>query len=82
MKLLLSKLVALAKEQFPEEINPMKTLAELTQTPVLIKTFKFGKYRGREIADIAREDTGYMKWMQGNMELDEDLAFTLNYYMS
>lgn len=81
MKLLLSKLVALAKEQFLEETNPMKTLAELTQKPVLIKTFKFGKYRGREIADIAREDAGYLKWMQGNMELDEDLAFTLNYYM-
>ena len=81
MKLLLSKLVVLAKEQFPEETNPMKTLAELTQKPVLIKTFKFGKYRGREIADIVREDAGYLKWMQGNMELDEDLAFTLGYYL-
>lgn len=81
MKLLLSKLVALAKEQFPEEKNPMITLDKLTQTPVLLKTFKFGKYRGREVADIAREDNGYMKWMQGNMELDEDLAFTLDYYL-
>lgn len=81
MKLLLSKLVALAKEQFPEEKNPMVTLEKLTQTPVLLKTFKFGKYRGREIADIAQEDAGYLKWMQGNMELDEDLAFTLDYYL-
>lgn len=81
MKLLLSKLVALAKEQFPEEKNPMITLDKLTQTPVLLKTFRFGKYKGREIADIAREDTGYLKWMQGNMELDEDLAFTLDYYL-
>ncbi len=81
MKLLLSKLVLLAKEQFPEEKNPMKTLATLTQTPVLMKTFKFGKYRGREVADIAKEDTGYMNWMKKNMDLDEDMAFTLDYYL-
>ncbi len=59
----------------------MQTLAKLTQTPVLLKTFKFGKYRGREVADIAKEDAGYLKWMQGNMELDEDMAFTLDTYL-
>ena len=81
MKLLLSKLVLLAKEQFPEDKNPMQTLAKLTTTPVLIKTFKFGKHKGKEVADVAKEDTGYLKWMQGNMEMDEDLAFTLDYYL-
>ena len=81
MKLLLSKLVLLAKEQFPDE-NPMQTLAKLTQTPVLIKTFKFGKYKGREIADIATEDRGYLKWMRTNMDLDEDIVFTLDTYLT
>jgi len=81
MKLLLSKLVMLAKEQFPGE-NPMETLAKLTQTPVLMKTFKFGKYKGREVSEIADEDRGYLKWMQGNLELDEDMAFTLDYYLN
>ena len=80
MKLLLSKLVALAKEQFPGE-NPMETLTKLTATPVLIKTFKFGKYKGREVSEIADEDRGYLKWMQGNMDLDENMAFTLGYYL-
>jgi len=81
MKLLLSKLVALAKEQFPEEKNPMKTLEKLTQTPVLMKTFKFGKHKGKEVADVAKEDAGYMKWMKNNMDLDEDMKFTLDYYL-
>jgi len=81
MKLLLSKLVLLAKEQFPEDKNPMQTLAKLTQTPVLMKTFKFGKHKGKEVADVAKEDAGYLKWMQGNMDLDEDMAFTLDYYL-
>ena len=80
MKLLLSKLIILAKEQFPGE-NPMDTLVKLTQTPVLMKTFKFGKHKGREIADIVNEDRGYLKWMQSNMEMDEDMTFTLDYYL-
>ncbi|HFU76892.1 MAG TPA: 3'-5' exonuclease [Epsilonproteobacteria bacterium] len=82
MKLLLSKLVVLAKEQFPEEKNPMVTLANLTKTPVLIKTFKFGKYKGREISEVIDEDRGYLKWMQGNLTLDEDMQFTLDYYLN
>jgi len=81
MKLLLSKLVALAKEQFPEE-NPMDTLKKLTETPVLMKTFKFGKHKGKEVAAVADEDRGYLKWMQDNMDLDEDMAFTLDHYLN
>ena len=81
MKLLLSKLILLAKEQFPEDKNPMQTLVKLTATPVLMKTFKFGKHKGKEVANVAKEDAGYLKWMQGNMEMDEDMKFTLDYYL-
>lgn len=80
MKLLLSRLVALTQEKFMGE-NPMVKLAELTQTPVLMKTFRFGKYRGREIADISGEDIGYIKWMRNNMDLDEDMLYTLDHYL-
>jgi len=24
---------------------------------------------------------GYLKWMRNNLELDEDMAFTLDYYL-
>lgn len=81
MKLLLSVLVQKAKAQFPSS-NPMVKLAELTQTPVLLKTFKFGKYKDREIEEIVKADQGYIQWMQKNMELDEDLAHTLTYYLA
>ncbi len=55
MKLLLSKLVRLTQEKYAG-VNPMQKLAELTQTPVMMKTFKFGKYKDREIAEVANED--------------------------
>ena len=76
MKLLLSKLVARVKEQYAG-VNPMVKLEELTRTPVMIKHFKFGKYKGEEISDIARSDAGYIKWMMKSLELDEDMKYTL-----
>jgi len=76
MKLLLSKLVAKVKEQYVG-VNPMVKLEELTRTPVILKNFKFGKYKGEEIEDIARSDAGYIRWMLKTLELDEDLKYTL-----
>ncbi|WP_066161226.1 exonuclease domain-containing protein [Aliarcobacter skirrowii] len=77
MKLFLSKLVAKIKEDFVQ-INPMKKLVELTLTPVFIKTFKFGKYKGENIEDVAKKDPNYLNWMRNNMELDEDMQYTLD----
>lgn len=80
MKLFLSRLTHAVKEQFPDA-NIMAKLVELTKQPVMMKTFKFGKYKDREIADIANEDRGYMTWMRKNLDLDEDLAYTLDSYL-
>ncbi len=80
MKLLLSRLVQEVRKQFPDD-DIMKKLAELTQTPVLMKTFRFGKYKGSEIEEIANEDIGYLKWMRKTLDLDEDMTYTLDYYL-
>ena len=80
LKLLLSKLVQLTQEKFPG-VNPMQKMAELTKTPVLIKTFKFGKYKDRDIEEISREDMGYLQWMFNNLDLDEDMQYTLKQYL-
>jgi len=80
MKLLLSKLVSLTKEKFPDE-NPMLKMEELTKTPVLIETFAFGKHKGKKISEVYESDIGYINWMQKNMDLDEDMKYTLNKIM-
>ena len=80
MKLLLSKLVALAKAKFPQN-NPMQVLAQLTKQPIFVKTFKFGKYKGRSVEEICDEDIGYINWFMDNMELDEDMKYTLDKIM-
>lgn len=80
MKLLLSKLVALTKEQFPD-VNPMLKMEELTTTPIFIETFLFGKHKGKKISDVCDSDIGYINWMQKNMDLDVDMKYTLDKIM-
>jgi DNA polymerase III alpha subunit (gram-positive type) len=77
MKLFLTKLVGKCREIYPD-YNPIEKLVDLTKTPVFIKTFKFGKHKGKDIEAVAREDAGYLNWMRTNMELDEDLRYTLD----
>ena len=81
MKLFLSRLVASCRELYPT-LNPMQKLVELTQTPVLIKIFKFGKYKGESLEEVARKDANYLNWMRENMkDLDEDMRFSIDYYL-
>jgi len=80
MKLLLSKLVSLTKEKFPD-INPMVKMEELTKTPIFIETFAFGKHKGKKISDVCDSDIGYINWMQKNMNLDVDMRYTLDKIM-
>jgi DNA polymerase III alpha subunit (gram-positive type) len=78
MKLFLRKLVAKCAEVHPD-YNAMEKLAELTRTPVLINNFRFGKYKGEEVVEVAKKDKGYLQWMRSNMaELDEDMKYTLD----
>ncbi|MCT7615407.1 3'-5' exonuclease [Aliarcobacter butzleri] len=82
MKLFLSKLVGKCREVNPS-LNPMEKLVELTATPVFINTFKFGKYKGQNIEEVAKIDANYLNWMRTSMsDLDEDMKFTLDKVLS
>ncbi len=81
MKLLLSHLVKLTKESYPDE-NPMHKLVDLTKRPVMIKKFRFGKYKDQEIKHIVQTDKGYINWMMNNLELDDDLEHTLKFHLA
>ncbi|MBN2768282.1 MAG: 3'-5' exonuclease [Campylobacterales bacterium] len=81
MKLLLSKLKEKIVEKYPNE-DVMNKLKELTNTPVVIRIFKFGKYKDRLIEEIAMEDGNYLAWMLKSLELDEDMQYTLKLYIN
>ena len=78
LKLLLSKLREVVQEQFPSE-NPLEKMVDLTNTPILVKTFRFGKHKGKTLEEVASSDAGYMRWMLSSMDnLDEDLRYSIN----
>lgn len=82
LKLFLSKLRVLVQEKFVGE-NPVEKMVDLTNTPILIKKFRFGKHKGKEVEEVAREDAGYLRWMLANMDtLDDDMRYTINYYLA
>ncbi len=78
LKLLLSKLRVAVQAEFPNE-NPVEKMVDLTNTPIMVKSFRFGKYKGKTLEEVAREDAGYLRWMLTGMEnLDEDMRYSIN----
>ena len=78
LKLFLSRLKNDVMKMFPNT-NVVEKMLDLTATPIIIKTFKFGKHKGKDLIDVAREDAGYLRWMLSSMEnLDEDMRYSIN----
>ena len=78
LKLFLTKLRLAVEQKFPDE-NPVEKMVELTKEPILIKTFKFGKHKGKELIEVAHSDAGYLRWMLKSMDnLDDDMRYSIN----
>ena len=78
LKLFLSKLKEALMQKFPRE-NPVQMMVDLTNTPILITEFKFGKYKGKTLQEVAAADAGYLRWMLSSMEnLDDDMRYSIN----
>ncbi len=79
LKLFLSELRKSISKIFPDE-NPVEKMVDLTNTPILIEKFRFGKHKGKSVREVAKEDAGYLRWMLSSMEnLDDDMRYTLNH---
>jgi DNA polymerase-3 subunit epsilon/exodeoxyribonuclease X len=82
LKLFLTQLKKAVQEKFPQD-NPVEKMVELTNTPILVKTFRFGKHKGKTLQEVALEDAGYLRWMLKSMEnLDDDMRYSINYYLT
>jgi DNA polymerase-3 subunit epsilon/exodeoxyribonuclease X len=77
LKLFLTHLRKLVAKRYPGE-NSVAKMVELTQTPIFIETFRFGKYKGKTLQEVVLQDRGYLQWMLDKMEnLDEDLRYSI-----
>ena len=53
-------------------------MMDISSKPVLLARMFFGKHRGERFMDIPVD---YLKWLSGKDDLDEDLRFTVGYYL-
>lgn len=58
---------------------------EISKNPVLFSKFKFGKYNGSLIADVARTNPNYLEWLldskKNSGQVEEDWIYTLEHYL-
>jgi len=59
----------------------IEKLITLSSTPVKIERFAFGKYKGEYIDEISHSDYRYLEWIYHNLELDEDMEYTLGLFL-
>ena len=67
-----------------EYLNTLARLEEMQEmsfSKVLLEKLPFGKYQGRYIEEIMDIDRNYLQWMLQLPELDEDLRYSLEYYL-
>ncbi len=78
LKLLLSKLKDLVELEYPHS-NPVEKMVDLTNTPIIVKTFRFGKHKGKSLEEVASADAGYLRWVLSSMDnLDDDMRYSIN----
>lgn len=67
--------------EYLSEYATVEEMKELSFKNVLLEKFTFGKYMGKYIEEIVLNDRNYIIWMLGLEELDEDLKYSLEYYL-
>jgi DNA polymerase III epsilon subunit-like protein len=79
---LLKKVVEEKKMTQDEAVNWM---IDESKKPSLFHSIKFGKYAGQKLADIAEKDPGYLRWLLGQKESeeeqDENWIYSLKHYL-
>ncbi len=85
LKAVFDKLYQLMKVRLGSENGVIEKMMEVSKLPFLIRSFNFGKYKGRRVDEIVQLDRGYLSWLleqklQGNGD-EEDWIYTLKHYL-
>ncbi|GAB4422369.1 MAG: hypothetical protein OHK0011_01210 [Turneriella sp.] len=60
-------------------------MKKISTSPLLLRKFNFGKYRGRSIGEIAARNRSYLQWLLsqklGSGENDKNWIYTLRHYL-
>lgn len=59
----------------------IEEMIEISNRPILLKTFAFGKYKGEKFSDVIKKDRDYFRWFMREVQMDENMKYTINYYL-
>lgn len=80
-----NKLYKQMQERFETHEEIINKMLELSSQPFIFKSFRFGKYKGKQIKDVAETDKNYLEWLLGqktqNPYEEEDWIFTLRHFL-
>lgn len=73
-----------------DEEKVLQEMLEISQRPILVKKFNFGKYNGEQVSEVAKKDSGYLAWLfnqkvmarENGIENDENWIYTLDKYLN
>ena len=63
------------------ELASVEEMKELSFKNVLVQKFNFGKHKGRYVEEVCANDRGYVEWMLKATDMDEDIKYSINYYL-
>jgi DNA polymerase-3 subunit epsilon/exodeoxyribonuclease X len=68
--------------EYLQDIESSEKMIELSEKNVLMQKLNFGKHNSKYIEDIVISDRSYLEWLLTNVQdLDEDLKYSINYYL-
>ncbi len=78
-------LAQVMKERSFERPQALAVMQELSDTPLLIHEFNFGKYKGVTVAEVAATAPDYLRWLltekEKNPAGEDDWLYTLRHYL-
>ncbi len=85
LEALFDRLLAKMAEEKGSEADAISEMLTITSQPMLIGTFRFGKHKDKKIAQVAREDRGYLEWLlnqkKQNPAEEADWIYTLEFHL-
>lgn len=86
-----NELFGILKDKHPEKSEEalIDEAVEISSRPSLIRTLRFGKYRGQRLEELVQRDPGYLEWLLGAKQQDssgaynsdEELIYSLKHYL-
>lgn len=61
--------------------NGLSDMVGLCSRPILLEYMPFGKHKGKLLQQLALEDRASLNYMLDKFDLDEDILYSINYYL-